>query len=135
MSQKQCSMWSWFLVHLCKMMVAGGVFVIFSKFWFFELLFGVKGQKMAKNDEKCYWRTDLRNRTSSLSFMVHLCEMIKSPGVFFFFFHFYKSLIFWIFRGKREKMNQTDKKLCLLYLILRDHTSYDLHLWSTCVKW
>ena len=33
------------------------------------------------------------------------------------FFHFYKILIFRIFRGKREKMDQTDKKLCLSCLI------------------
>ena len=135
MSQKQCSMWSWFLVHLCKMMVAGGVFVIFSKFWFFELLFGVKGQKMAKNDEKCYlthW-----SQEPYIIIVIYGAPVWndKISRCFFFFFHFYKSLIFWIFRGKREKMNQTDKKLCLLYLILRDHTSYDLHLWYTCVKW
>ena len=117
MSQKQCSMWSWFLVHLCKMMVAGGVFVIFSKFWFFELLFGVKGQKMAKNDEKCYWRTDLRNRTSSLSFMVHLCEMIKSPGVFFFFFIFIKFLFSGFSGVKGKKWTKLTKNYvcCTLY--------------------
>ena len=109
--------------------------LFFQNFDFLSCYLGWKGKKWPKMMKNVIWRTDLRNRTSSLSFMVHLCEMIKSPVVFFFFFHFYKSLIFWIFRGKREKMNQTDKKLCLLYLILRDHTSYDLHLWYTCVKW
>ena len=29
-----------FLVHLCKLMIALGVFFIFSKFWFFKLLVG-----------------------------------------------------------------------------------------------
>ena len=48
MSQEQCSMWSWFLVRVCKIIVAGGVFVIFSKFCFFELLFGVNGLKWWK---------------------------------------------------------------------------------------
>ena len=61
-SQEQYSIWSWFLVHYCKMMISPGVFFIFSKFWFFMLLGGggVKGQ----NDKKFCHASYLRNHTS-----------------------------------------------------------------------
>ena len=53
-------------------------------------------------------------------------------------FLFFQTFDFLGYRGvKGQKIAQNDKKLCLLYLIsqLRDHTSYDYHLWSTSVKW
>ena len=34
-SQDQYSIWSWFLVHLCKVMISPVVFFIFFKFWIF----------------------------------------------------------------------------------------------------
>ena len=51
------------------------------------------------------------------------------------FFHFFKILIFWVFRGvKRQKMVENDKKFCLT-LYTRKRTSYDCGFWYTCVKW
>ena len=44
-SQEHYSIWSWFLVHLCNMIISSGHFFIFSKFWFFELLVELKGKK------------------------------------------------------------------------------------------
>ena len=44
MSQEQYSIWSWFLVHLCKMIISPVLFFIFSKFWF--LGFCPKWQKI-----------------------------------------------------------------------------------------
>ena len=45
-----------------------------------------------------------------LSFMVHMCKMIISPNIFFFF-NFFKILIVLIVRGlKRQKAVQNDKK-------------------------
>ena len=41
-SQEQYSVWSWFLVQLCR------IIFIFSKFWIFGLLGGSKGKKWAK---------------------------------------------------------------------------------------
>ena len=38
--QEQYSIWSWFLVHLCKMMISPHDIFIFSKFWFSCLLGG-----------------------------------------------------------------------------------------------
>ena len=37
-SQESYIIWSWFLAHLCKMMISPGSFFSFSKFWFCELL-------------------------------------------------------------------------------------------------
>ena len=52
------------------------------------------------------------------SFMVHLCEIIIFPGIFF---HFFKILIFWVVRGvKGQKMVQNEKKLCLLRSISQE---------------
>ena len=63
------------------------------------------------------------------SFMVPICKMILSPGVFFNF----KIFIVQVVRGlKGQKMAQNDKKIsvcCTLYF--RNHISYDLHLWYT----
>ena len=44
--------WLSFIVHLCKMVISPGVFFSFSKFWFFRLVKGVKGQKTVQNDKK-----------------------------------------------------------------------------------
>ena len=64
------------------------------------------------------------------SFMVHMCEVIISPGCFFIFF---KILIFQVFRGvKVKKMVQNGKKSCLTWSISQDPYiiwfSFTLHL-------
>ena len=51
-SQEAYIMWSWFLVHMCKMMTSPDAFFIFSKVWFSGLFGGVKGQNMTQNDKK-----------------------------------------------------------------------------------
>ena len=43
-SQESCIIWSWFLVHMCRMMTSQDPFFNFSKFWFCRLL----GGKIAK---------------------------------------------------------------------------------------
>ena len=35
-SQEPYIIWSWFLVHMCKMMIFPAIFFIFSKFWFLK---------------------------------------------------------------------------------------------------
>ena len=47
-SQEQYSIWSWFWVHLCKIIISPG---FFSFFWNFEFL-GCYGGKRAKNNPK-----------------------------------------------------------------------------------
>ena len=83
------------------MMTSPDAFFIFSKFRFSGLLVGVgKGQKMAQNDKK-----NLSHSVSQklyltwLWFLVHMCKMMISPAIFFFFFHFFKILIFWVFQS------------------------------------
>ena len=65
--------------------------------------------------------------------MVHMCKMIISPQAVFFFF---KILIFWVVRlVKGQKMVQNVKKSVCCTQYLRNHISYDHHLWYTSVKW
>ena len=109
---------SWFL---CKIIISPGVFYIFSKSWFFGLL-GVS--KMAHNDKKlCPLLVISQEPYIIWSWsMVHKCKRIISLGVFyifskfftknyvccttylskhtsFFFFHFFKILIFQVFQS------------------------------------
>ena len=59
-----------------------------------------------------------------LSFMVQMCKMIISPGVFFNF----KILIFWVAMGlKGQKMAQNDKKFCLSHSVSQE--PYFIWLW------
>ena len=64
-------------------------FFIFSKFWFFGLLGGVKGRKTIEND-KIFLLHSISQEPCIiwLSFMVHICKMIISSGVFFIFQNF-----------------------------------------------
>ena len=39
-SQEPYSIWFWFLVHMCKMMISLAMFFILSNFWFFGFLGG-----------------------------------------------------------------------------------------------
>ena len=52
------------------------------------------------------------------------------------FFPFFKILIFWDVRGvKGQKRSKMTKNSIRHAPYLRNHTSYDCHLWYTCVKW
>ena len=114
LSQEQCSIWSWFLVHLCKLIISPGVFPFhFFKvfiFWVFRVL---KGQKMVQNDKKFCLSLSISQEPCIiwLSFIVHICKMIICSGIFFF--HFFKILIFQVVRGVNvQKMVQNYKKFC-----------------------
>ena len=43
MSQEQYGIWSWFMIHLCEMMIYPGVFLFFLKVSVFALLEGGGG--------------------------------------------------------------------------------------------
>ena len=89
-------------------------FFQFFKISIFGVVSGIKGQKMAQNDKKfcllCFISQE--SYILWLSFMVHLCEIMISPGLFFVcFFGF---LIFWVVSGvKGQKMVQNKKRICL----------------------
>ena len=107
-SQEPYVIWLSFMLHQCKMITTPVGFFIFSKFWFFGLLLGVKVQKMLQNDKKLCLLHSISQEPHiiRLWFMVHICKMIISSGVFF---HFFKILIFWVVRGvKGQKMVQND---------------------------
>ena len=87
---------------------------------------GVKGQKMVQNDKKLCLSCSISQEPCIiwLLFMVQMCKIIISPGVFFNF----KILIFWVVRGlKGQKMAQNDKKFCLSHSISQE--PYIIWLW------
>ena len=80
------------MVHMCKM-ISPRVIFIFSTFWFFGLFGGLKGKKNGpkwqKNSVCC--TIPQEPYIIWLSFMVHICKMIISSGVFFIFSKFWFS--------------------------------------------
>ena len=133
--QEPYIIWLSFIVNLCRMIISPGFFFLFSKILIFWVVRETKGQKVVQNDKKfCLLRSISQEPYLMwLSFMVHMCKMIISPGVFF---HFFKILIFRIVReGKGQKTVQNNKKFCPSHApYLRNHTSHDFHLWYTSVK-
>ena len=112
---------------------------VFQELYIIWLLFmtqGVKGQKTVQNGKKfCPSRSISRGPCILwLSFMVHICKMIIYPGVFVFFLHFFNILIFLDHRGLKGKkrFRMTKHSVCHAPY-LRNHTSYDLQLWYTCM--
>ena len=82
-----------------------------------------------------------------LSFMVHIYKMIISPGISFILSEFWFLLVSGVKGQKNGPKWQkilsvtldisgtiNDKKICCAPY-LRNHTSYDCHLWYTFVKW
>ena len=107
--------------------------IFFFKILIFCVVSGVKWQKMAQN-HKIFWLLhfiSLKPYIIWLSFMVHLCKMMMSPGVVVIF---KKIVIFWLVRGvKGQNITRKDKKFCCTSY-LRNHTSYYCHLCYACVK-
>ena len=103
------------------------------KIFIFQALRWLKGQKMVQNDKKfCPSHSRFQEANMIwLSFVVHYCKMIISLE----FFHFFKILIFRVvMSGKGHKWPQMTKILVRCSFYLRNHVSYDLHLWYTCIK-
>ena len=126
-SQKPNIIWLSFMVRMCKMIISPGFvfpfFPIFSRFWVFGLLRGVKGQKMVQNDKKLCLLHSISQEPYIiwLSFIVHIYKMIISLGVFFIFQNF-DFLGFWstdnrLGVGKRAKNGPEWQKFCLLHSI------------------
>ena len=129
-SQEHYSLWSWFLVHLCKLMISRGVF--FFVIYIFPF-FGLLGGKRAKNYPK--WKlpiTSIKRYISGtvwsmIMILVHLCKMI-SPRVFFFSF-FYIFSFFGLSGGvKGQKWHKMTKNYVCCTSYLRSHISCDCHL-------
>ena len=108
----------------------------FILFYFSILIFwvhrAVKRQKMVQNDKKLCLLCSISQEPYImwLLFMVQMCKMIISPGIFFNI----KILIFYIVKGlKEQKMAQMAKISVHCTLYFRNHISYGLHLWYTCM--
>ena len=122
------SIWSWILVHLWKL-ISPGIFFIFSKLLIFQVVRGVKGQKMVQNNKK-FCQPHFISQESFiiwLSFIVHIYKMIISSGLFFFFSNFWFSGPIGGGGWKGKKMVQNDKRsVC---------SAPYCHLWCKCMKW
>ena len=132
-SQEPYILWLSFVVHKCKVMIFPGVFFNFFKILIFRVVSAIKGQKMARNDKKLCLLHSISQEPYMiwLVFVLHKCKMIIFLG---FFSIFSKLWFFGLFRTvKRAKNGSKWQKLCHA-LYLRNHTSYDFHLWCTCVK-
>ena len=90
-SQEQYGIWSWFVVHFCKMIFWS--FFHFLKILTFPSFSGVKGQKMAQNNKKFCLSCSISQEPYIIwmSSMLHMCKMITAPGVFFIFSKFWFS--------------------------------------------
>ena len=87
-SQETYIIWFSFMVHMCKMIMSVGIFLIFSKFLFSGLSV-VSGQKITQNDKKLLCLISQEPYIIWSSFMVHMCNRIISPVFFKYIPNFY----------------------------------------------
>ena len=132
-SQEQYSTWSWFLVHLCKM-ISPGVFSTFLKFSFFGLSEGQKGKKKPKMKNNNYISHGPYFTGAVKHDFWYACVKWLYLQVFvLFFWHFH----FWAVRGvKGQKMPKMKNNNYICHSpYLRNSPAYDHGFWHTCVKW
>ena len=94
------------VIYVCKMMISLGVFsylFIFFQFWFSGSIGYPKGHKMVQNDKKLCLLHSISQKQYIiwLSFMVQMCKLTISPGVFFNA----KILIFKFVKGLKGQKN------------------------------
>ena len=114
-------------------MISPGVFVSFSKVWFFGLL----GGKRAKNSPK--WELTITSVMDHISGTVYLqiiifCALMSNDSISKCFFHFFKNFILWVVRElKVQKMVQNDKTFCPLHSISEEpgpFRRFSTHVWQ-----
>ena len=111
-----------------------GFFSFFQNFAF-SSCYGVKGQKMAQNDRNFCPLYSIFQEPYIIwwLFMVHMCKMIISPGVFFMFSKFWYSGLLLGGGGGTAKNAPKWKKILSVVLHISG-TIHDRHLCYTCVK-
>ena len=96
-SREPYIIWLSIVVHKSTMIMSLGAFFICSKFWFFGLLGGSKGEKLAQNDKKLCPLHFISHEPYIIWswFMVHLYKKIISPGFCYIFpkFQFLGSIV------------------------------------------
>ena len=109
-------------------------------FHFFKILIswvvrGVKGQNMAQNDKK-FCPSHLVYQEPYM-YDCHLCYTYVKWYCLQVVLSFFQNFDFLAcYRGKRTKNGPKWQKRSACYTpYLRNHTSYDCHLWYTFVKW
>ena len=117
-SQEQYSQWSWFLVHLCKMMITPGFFSFFCYFQFlaFRGQKAKKWPKMTKKSVCCNWY--LRNHISDDCNLWYTCVKWWCLQGFASFFQIFD---FGLLEGRRDKRAKNgpkwEKILCVTFHI------------------
>ena len=111
-----------------------GFFFIFMKFWFIGLLGGVKEKSIVQNENNNY-NHHMSYLWNSIAYDQDFCCTFVKWWYLQAFFPFH----FWYFHlsggVKGWKMTEDDKKNSVCHTsYLRNHTSYVLDLWYTCVK-
>ena len=135
-SQEPYIIWLSFMVHFCKMMISPGVFFFFFHFFKILILWVVRGCKWAKNDPK--WEKILSVVvliSGIIHHMIFIMVLMLKMIIPRSFFYFSKILIFWVVgrvQGQKWPKMARNSVFCTLYI--RNHTSYDLDIWYTCVK-
>ena len=97
-SQEHYSLWSLFLVHLCKMMLSPGVcfIIVFFSSFFQKLKRAKNGLKWEKILSVAFNILGIIHRMIFIfgtSFIVHMCKMTISLGVFFILSKFWSSAL------------------------------------------
>ena len=108
--QEQYSIWSWFLVHLCKMMISPCIFSFYKIFIFW-------GCYRGKREKHCpKWKTTITSVTCH--YLKKVCTAYDHDSWYTYvkwwylqgFFHFFEIFIFQAFRGiKGQKVVGNEK--------------------------
>ena len=128
-SQEPYIIWSSFVVQKCKMIISPGAFFHFFNILIFQVVSGVKQQKLAQNDKKLCLSHSMSQEPYIIwpSFVVHKCEMIISPGTFIFSKFWFLGLL----GGSKGKNGpKWQKTLSVVPFILgtMHHTSFLVHM-------
>ena len=120
------------VIYVCEMTVSSCVFsILFLKILFFWVHRGVKGQKTVQNDKKLCQSHSISHESYiiQLSFVVQVCKLVISWGVFF-------NVKILIFPGCLGAERAKNGPKCQKFLSVTPYISgtiYDLHLWYTCM--
>ena len=118
--QESYIMWSSLMVQMCKRVIYPGIFLIFSKLWFFGIIREgggrVKGQKMVQND-----------KIVSLTGHVHSCQLDLSPIVDFIWAEYGKDIFFFSENSKKIKITRQNYDFVNFYpvIVLNTMKIYD----------